>query len=146
MRSDQRGPFCWFRVLAHMIALEMNMIAIDHIGILARDVAASASFLSDILGIDPASRVGPDGDMFRLEVGESGSLLYFPATDVPGQHIAFRVDEATFAAVVDRLRRRGLVFGNDPDDQTNMRTDDFLGGHGRVFFRDPDGHLFEVMA
>jgi catechol 2,3-dioxygenase-like lactoylglutathione lyase family enzyme len=84
--------------------------------------------------------------MFRLEIGESGALLYFPAAEVPGQHIAFLANEATFASVVGRLRARGLVFGNDREDQTNMRTDNSLGGHGREFFRDPDGHLFEVMA
>ena len=80
--------------------------------------------------------------MFRLPIDETGSLLYFPADDIPGLHIAFRVDEPTFDAVVDRLRARGLTFGNDPEDQTNMQVSDFLGGHGRVFFLDPNGHLF----
>jgi catechol 2,3-dioxygenase-like lactoylglutathione lyase family enzyme len=122
------------------------MIAIDHIAVLARDVAASARFMAEILGVAPGEPDGPDGEMFRLPVNESGSLLYFPADDIPGQHIAFRVDEPTFDAVVDRLRARGLVFRNDPEDPTNMRTSDFLGGHGRVFFLDPDNHLFEVMA
>ena len=102
--------------------------------------------MAEILGVAPGEPDGPDGEMFRLPVNEFGSLLYFPAVDIPGQHIAFRVDAPTFDAVVDRLRARGLVFGNDPEDSTNMRTGDFLGGHGRVFFLDPDNHLFEVMA
>ena len=76
------------------------MIAIDHVAVLARDVAASARFLAEILGLPPGSPDGPDGEMFRLPVDGYGSLLYFPADHVPGQHIAFRVDEATF-------RRRG---------------------------------------
>ena len=122
------------------------MIAIDHIGIMARDAAASARFLTEILGLPPASPSGPDGDIFRVHIGESGELLYFPAEAVLGQHIAFRVDGETFRAVVDRLRAKGLVFGNHPEAQSNMQTDDFLGGDGRVFFRDPDGHLYEVMA
>jgi catechol 2,3-dioxygenase-like lactoylglutathione lyase family enzyme len=122
------------------------MIAIDHIAVLARDVAASGRFLAEILGLPPGEVDGPDGEMFRLPVGGSGDLLYFPADEVPGQHLAFRVDPPTFDAVVDRLRSRGLVFGNDPEDQTNGQTSDFLGGYGRVFFLDPDGHLMEVMA
>ena len=124
------------------------MITIDHIAVLARDVAASARFLSEILGLPAGSPAGPDREMFQLPVGQSGTLLYFPAEaeDVPGQHIAFRVDEGTFDAVVNRLRTGGVLFGNDPEAQTNMETSDFMGGHGRVFFRDPDGHLFEVMA
>jgi catechol 2,3-dioxygenase-like lactoylglutathione lyase family enzyme len=122
------------------------MIAIDHVAVLARDVAASAGFLAELLGLAPGSPDGPDGEMFRLPVGESGSLLYFPADQIPGQHIAFRVDPSTFDAVVHRLRARGLVFGNDPEDPTNRQTTDFLGGHGRVFFLDPNQHLFEVIA
>jgi catechol 2,3-dioxygenase-like lactoylglutathione lyase family enzyme len=122
------------------------MIAIDHVGVMARDVTASARFLADILGLPPALPGGPDGENRRLAVGNSGWIFYFPAQDVPGQHIAFRVDEKTFAGVVDRLRAASVTFGNDPEDQTNMQTSDFLGGHGRVFFRDPNDHLFEVMA
>jgi catechol 2,3-dioxygenase-like lactoylglutathione lyase family enzyme len=122
------------------------MITIDHIGVLARDAAASAQFLADILGLPPAAPAGPDGDMFRVQIGTSGTLLYFATESIAGQHIAFRVDESTFGAVVDRLRAKRLTFGNDPEDQTNMQTSDFLGGQGRVFFRDPNGHLFEVMA
>jgi catechol 2,3-dioxygenase-like lactoylglutathione lyase family enzyme len=122
------------------------MIAIDHVGVMARDVAASGRFLAEILGLAPGSSDGPDGEMFRLPIGESGALLYFPADEVQGLHIAFRVDKPTFDAVVDRLCVRGLAFGNDPEDETNMQTTDFMGGHGRVFFRDPNGHLFEVMA
>jgi catechol 2,3-dioxygenase-like lactoylglutathione lyase family enzyme len=122
------------------------MIAIDHIAVLARDVAGSARFMAGILGLPPGAPDGPDGDMFRLPINESGSLLYFPAGDIPVQHIAFRVDAPTFDAVVGRLRAKGLVFGNDPEDPTNMQITDFLGGHGRVFFLDPNDHLFEVVA
>ena len=121
------------------------MIAIDHVGIMARDPPASARFLGEVLGI-AASATGPDGDIFRLDIGESGILLYFPAASVLGQHVAFRVDQETFDTIVGRLRAKGLTFGNEPEEQANMLTADFHGGYGRVFFRDPNGHLFEVMA
>jgi catechol 2,3-dioxygenase-like lactoylglutathione lyase family enzyme len=120
------------------------MITLDHIGIAARDVEASARFLSEILGVGPARPDGPDGDIYCLTIPESVSLLYSPADTVPTQHIAFRVDEMTFIAVVDRLRTRGLAFGNDPEDLTNGQTTDPLGGRGRVYFLDPNSHLFEV--
>jgi catechol 2,3-dioxygenase-like lactoylglutathione lyase family enzyme len=90
------------------------MIAIDHIAVLARDVAGSARFMAEILGVPPGAPDGPDGEMFRLLISESGSLLYFPADDIPGQHIAFRVDAPTFDAVVGRLRAKGLIFGKKP--------------------------------
>ena len=122
------------------------MLGIDHVFILAGEPHASAQFLASLLGLPPAKPCGAEGEMSRLEIGNSGALQYHPADVVPGQHIAFRVDLESFVAVVARLREKGLPFGNDPEDPANLRTDDFLGGHGRVFFRDPNGHLFEVIA
>jgi catechol 2,3-dioxygenase-like lactoylglutathione lyase family enzyme len=123
------------------------MIALDHVGIPARDPAASARFLSEILGLAPAKPDGPEGEMYCLPIAESGALLFCPADTVAGHHVAFRVDTVTFAAVVSRLRAKGIAFGNDPEDRGNMQTaDPFGGGHGRVYFQDPNGHLFEVVA
>jgi catechol 2,3-dioxygenase-like lactoylglutathione lyase family enzyme len=48
---------------------------------------------------------------------------------------------------VKRLRAKGVAFGNDPEDSTNgQTTDPHGGGRGRVYFLDPDRHLFEVVA
>jgi catechol 2,3-dioxygenase-like lactoylglutathione lyase family enzyme len=87
----------------------MMMIALDHVGVPVRDASASARFLSEILGLAPATPEGPEGEMRCLPIGTSGTLLYNPAESVPGQHIAFRVDPETFAAVVDRLRAQGVA-------------------------------------
>jgi catechol 2,3-dioxygenase-like lactoylglutathione lyase family enzyme len=123
------------------------MIALDHVGVPACDAAASARFLSEILGLAPATPDGPEGEMCSLAIGETGTLLFCPAGSVAAQHIAFRVDPVTFAAVVNRLRAKGVVFGNDPEGHANGQSaDTFGGGHGRVYFLDPNGHLFEVVA
>jgi catechol 2,3-dioxygenase-like lactoylglutathione lyase family enzyme len=123
------------------------MIALDHVGVPARNAAASARFLSEILGLAPATPDGPEGEMCSLPIGESGALLFTPVGSVSAQHIAFRVDPVTFAAVVNRLRAQEVAFGNDPEDHANGQTaDPFGGGHGRVYFLDPNGHLFEVVA
>src|SRR5947209_3054065 len=95
------------------------MIAIDHIAIPVRDVVASARFLSEILGMESATPFGPEGEMRWLTIGESGALLFTPANVSASQHGAFRVDEATLAGVVNRLRAKGLAFGNDPEEPTN---------------------------
>jgi catechol 2,3-dioxygenase-like lactoylglutathione lyase family enzyme len=122
------------------------MITLDHIGIAARDAEASARFLSEILGLEPARPEGPDGAMYCLTISENVSLLFSTADTAPTQHIAFRVDEGNFTPVVDRLRAKGLAYGNDPEDLANMQTSDPLGGNGRVYFFDPNGHLFEVVS
>jgi catechol 2,3-dioxygenase-like lactoylglutathione lyase family enzyme len=123
------------------------MIALDHIAVPARNAAAAASFLAEILGLAPATPEGPEGEMYCLPIGESGELLFCPAEKVTPLHIAFRLDPAAFAGVVNRLRAKGVAFGNDPEDWANGQTaDPHGGGHGRVYFLDPDGHLFEVVA
>jgi len=123
------------------------MITLDHVGVPARDAPVAARFLAEILGLAPATPDGPEGEMYALPIGASGALLFVPADSVAAQHVAFRVDPATFAGVVNRLRAKGVAFGNDPEDRANGQTaDPFGGGHGRVYFLDPNGHLFEVVA
>ena len=116
---------------------------IDHLALPARDAEAAARFLGQILGVDAIVPDGPDGDMFNLSLGET-DLLFVEADPVPSQHLAFRVVEPEFRAVVERLSRAGVAFGNDPEDPTNGQTSDPLGSPGRIYFASPDGHFLEV--
>jgi catechol 2,3-dioxygenase-like lactoylglutathione lyase family enzyme len=118
---------------------------IDHVALPARDPEASAWFLTHILGVAPPRPEGPDGDMFSVPL-DGADVLFVAADAVEAHHMAFNTSEAEFIAVVERLRARGLPFGNDPEQPRNGRVDDPLGGAGRVYFSDPDGHLFEVTA
>ncbi|HTV20557.1 MAG TPA: VOC family protein [Polyangiaceae bacterium] len=120
------------------------MIQIDHIGIPARDARASAQRLAEILGAAAPTTDGADDDMYRVEVGQGAFVLFNPAQQIDLVHVAFRVDEARFEAIVARLRRAGVAFGNEPDDPRNGKTDDPLGGRARIYFSDENRHLFEV--
>jgi catechol 2,3-dioxygenase-like lactoylglutathione lyase family enzyme len=122
------------------------MLRVDHIGIPAHDARASATALAEILGAPEPATDGADGDMFRVELEDGSFILFSPAPSgkVNVVHVAFRVDEARFAAIVKRLGERSIPFGNEPDDTRNGRTDDPLGGAGRVYFVDANHHLFEV--
>ena len=120
------------------------MIQIDHIGIAAHDALESARALAEILGAGEPTTDGADDDMLRVNVDHGAFLLFSASKTVNQEHIAFRVDRGRFADVVARLRGRGWAFGNDPEDPRNGRTDDPLGGEGRVYFVDANGHLFEV--
>src|SRR5260221_1595651 len=68
-----------------------------------------------------------------------------PPAPVP-LHLAIRAAPGTFTAAIERLNERGIAFGNDPEDAANGRTDDPLGGAGRAYLGDPDGHLYELVA
>lgn len=119
------------------------MVHVDHIGIAARDPLASARALAEILGASEPAIDGADDDMYRIDL-DGAFVLFNAAADVPPVHVAFRVDQARFVAVVDRLRAGQIPFGNDPEDTRNGRVDDQLGGNARLYFLDRDGHLFEV--
>jgi len=122
------------------------MIEIDHIGLAARNALESARALAEILGAAEPTPDGGDGDMHRVDLEHGASLLFSTSTTVAAEHIAFRVDPHRFTDVVTRLQERGLPFGNDPDDLRNGKIDDPLGGAGRVYFVDANGHLFEVVC
>jgi catechol 2,3-dioxygenase-like lactoylglutathione lyase family enzyme len=122
------------------------MIQIDHIGITAHDALASARLLAEILGAMEPAVEGADGDMYRVDLAHGTFLVFSSSDTVSFEHIAFRVEPAHFADIVTRLRARGLAFGNDPEEPGNGRTVDPLGGAGRVYFVDNNGHLFEIVC
>lgn len=121
------------------------MIQIDHIGIAARDTKSSANRLAEILGMEPPIVDGAEGDMYRLNFGYGTFILFNPAETITLAHVAFRVSKSHFDTIVERLRSLGIAFGNRHDDTQNGHTEDFeLGGLGRIYFVDENGHLFEV--
>ncbi len=122
------------------------MVQIDHVGIPSSDARASAYFLARILAAPEPTPDGADEDMFRVQMGDGAFVLFNPAPKIDFVHMAFRVSVDELAAIVDRLRNARIPFGNDPDATTNGETSDPLGGNGRVYFHDRDGHLFEATA
>jgi catechol 2,3-dioxygenase-like lactoylglutathione lyase family enzyme len=120
-------------------------ITIDHVGIPAADPEASARFLGQILGEGDTSPDGPDGEMVNLSIGH-GALTYFELPAHEPHHVAFRVTESVLVRAIEWLRGHDVPFGNDPDGPPNGQTSDPLGSLGRIYFRDPNGHLFELFV
>jgi catechol 2,3-dioxygenase-like lactoylglutathione lyase family enzyme len=116
-------------------------IQVDHIIIPARDKVASARFLADILGIEPAA---PVAHFQPVQVGPV-SLDFDNATDFKPMHVAFLVDDATFDAAHDRLLDRDVPTYADPGRHQPGDINHRFGGRG-VYFDDPDGHLFELLT
>jgi catechol 2,3-dioxygenase-like lactoylglutathione lyase family enzyme len=118
---------------------------LNHIALPAKDAEASAAFLSELLRV-PVERDGADDEFPCLRLGNGVQILFQQASHVVAHHIAFQVARDEFDGVVERLRSSRVAFGNDPDAPTNGETSDPLGGAGRVYFIDRDGHLLEVCA
>jgi hypothetical protein len=88
-------------------------IRFNHTLVYARDKKASAGFLTDILGLPPASLFGPFL-VVELENGVSLDFLDVGDSDIVPQHYAFLIDEGDFDKIFGRIRARGLGYWADP--------------------------------
>ncbi len=118
-------------------------VRLNHTIVWCRDQHVSASFLTDILGLEPAVRFGP---FLVVEVANGVSLDYHEVDgDISGQHYAFLIDEEEFDEIFGRIRARGLDFWADPTQARPGEINRNDGGRG-VYFADPDGHFLEIIT
>jgi catechol 2,3-dioxygenase-like lactoylglutathione lyase family enzyme len=119
--------------------------ALNHTIVWCRDKSVSAAYLTDILGLEDATPFGP----FLVVDMENGVSLDYhdvddSATDIAPQHYAFLVSEEEFDAVFGRIRGRQDYWA-DPGLSRPGQVNANDGGRG-VYFRDPDGHLLEIIT
>ncbi len=119
-------------------------IRFNHTLVYARDKKASAAFLTDILGLPPASPFGPILDV-EFENGAFLGFIDVGDADIVPHHYAFLIDEEDFDSIFGRIRARGLAHWADPFKQRPSEINRNDGGRG-VYFEDPDSHLFEVLT
>ena len=128
-------------------------IELNHTVIPARDKIASARFFAKILGLvfDEAAV-----DYFApVKVNESLTMDFADrdhwASDLTGKrkhevhHYAFKVTETEFDEMFARLKAEGIPYGSEPNALNNMDINHRGGGRG-VYFRDPDGHIMELLT
>jgi catechol 2,3-dioxygenase-like lactoylglutathione lyase family enzyme len=120
-------------------------VQLNHHIVHARDPEASARFMTEILGLPPATRFGP----FHVVEAANGVSLDFMQTDdeAPGRlnHYAFLVSEDEFDAIFGRIQERGLDYYADPGAQHKGEINHHDGGRG-VYWADPDGHWLEIIT
>ena len=118
-------------------------VRLNHTIVWCHDQHASAAFLTDILGLEPAVRFGP---FLVVEVANEVSLDYHEIDgDITGQHYAFLIDEAEFDEIFGRITERGLDYWADPMQSRPGEINRNDGGRG-VYFADPDGHFLEIIT
>ncbi|PZC44645.1 MAG: Catechol 2,3-dioxygenase [Chloroflexi bacterium] len=117
-------------------------IDLNHTIVPSRDKVAAAQWFERIFGLEYA---GAMGHFAPVQVNATLTLDYDDAPEFESHHYAFHVDEATFAAIFARLEAEAVVYGSGPGSSSNMRTNHRGGGQG-VYFRDPDGHLLELLT
>jgi catechol 2,3-dioxygenase-like lactoylglutathione lyase family enzyme len=118
-------------------------VQLNHTIVWCRDKEKSAAFLTGMLGLSPPTPFGP----FLVVELSNGCSLDFHDVDGPiaAQHYAFLIGEDDFDRVFGRIRERGLEHWADPGRQRSGQINHHDGGRG-VYFKDPDGHLLEVIT
>jgi catechol 2,3-dioxygenase-like lactoylglutathione lyase family enzyme len=119
-------------------------IELNHTIVAASDPQASAQFLAGILGLEvdpPLSHFTP------VTLANHVTLDYDQAHDaIASCHYAFLASDDEFDAAFTRIQDAGITYFADPAcrnaGQTYHRSDGCRG----VYFRDPDGHLMEVLT
>lgn len=118
-------------------------VQLNHTIVWCHDKRASANFLSDILGLPEPVAFGP---FLIVEAANGVSLDYHEAEGpIASQHYAFLIGEADFDQIFDRISDRGMAFWADPGLRRNGEINRSDGGRG-IYFKDPDGHLLEIIT
>src|SRR5215470_15429575 len=119
-------------------------VVLNHTIVPARDKHASARFFADTSGLSYAA-ADDHGHFAPVRVNDTLTLLFDNAEVVKSQHYAFHVSDAEFDAIFERVQRAGLVYGSAPWSITDGKLNTWGGGRG-VYFKDPDGHILELMT
>jgi len=120
------------------------MIELDHVIVSARDRVASARLLATLLDVPwDETALG----IFSAVYVNPGLTLDFITTDeaFPVEHFCFRVGDAEFDAILERLRLAGIGWRAD----VRGRNDNGIGtAHGgrNVYWDEPDNHRWEILT
>jgi catechol 2,3-dioxygenase-like lactoylglutathione lyase family enzyme len=109
----------------------------------AHDKVASAKFLADLFGLD---YTGPSGPFAPVRINNTLALDFDDRRkSFDSRHYAFHVSEEEFDAIFDRIKAAGMKYGSLPWSMEDMEINHRKGGRG-VYFRDPNGHILELLT
>ena len=120
-------------------------VELNHTIVPARDPQASAQFLAGILGlgVDP-----PVAHFTPVTLANGVSLDYDRAEDFEPHHYAFMVGDEEFDAALARIQQGEIAYYGDPAcrEVGQVYQSRNVPGRRGTYFRDPDGHLMEILT
>jgi len=116
-------------------------VKLNHTIVFVKDKKKSAEFLTEIFGLPPAVPFGP----FLAVQVDDVTLDLDEVEDVSPGHYAFLVGESEFDAIFARVKKRNLPYSADPFQKEPGEINHHDGGRG-VYFKDPSGHLLEIIT
>ena len=118
-------------------------VQLNHTIVWCKDQAASAGFITDVLGLPPARRFM---HFLVVDLANGVSLDYYQIDEpIRLQHYAFLVGEDEFDSIYGRLRERRVPIWAWPGHRGPGEINRNDGGRG-VYFDDPDGHVLEIIT
>ena len=118
-------------------------VELNHTIVPAHDPQASAQFLADILGLavdPPASHFTP------VTLANQVTLDFDHADNVESHHYAFQLSDEEFEAAFGRITARNITHYADPACRQPGRVYASKNGRRGTYFRDPSGHLMEILT
>lgn len=117
-------------------------IMLDHTIVPAHDKEASARFFARIFGL---RYEGPVSHFAPVRINDGLTLDFDDRDRFEAHHYAFKISEAEFDAIFERVKGEGIVYGSGPRSRTDMTINHRQGGRG-FYFEDPNGHVLEVLT
>ena len=117
-------------------------IQLDHVIVPSRAPIASARSLAALLGVPWAESQGPFTPVY---VNNSLTLDFADREQFEWHHYCFRVSDAEFDAIWERIRAANIPYRSSPLGQTDMQINQRLGGKN-LYWQDDDGHLWEILT
>jgi catechol 2,3-dioxygenase-like lactoylglutathione lyase family enzyme len=116
-------------------------ITLNHTIVPARDKAAAAKFFAHIFGL----KRGRSHYFAPVKINKALTLLFDDDDKFESHHYAFHVSNREFDTILRRVKAAKVAFGSAPWSLDDGKLDDWGGGRG-VYFRDPNGHVLELMT
>ena len=117
-------------------------ITLNHTIVPSHNKTKSARFYSRIFGFD---YFGEFSHFVVVKVNDTLSLDFDNREKFESHHYAFKVSEQEFDEIFGRIKAENIKYGSGPFEPENMRINHNDGGRG-VYFRDPSGHLLEMLT
>jgi catechol 2,3-dioxygenase-like lactoylglutathione lyase family enzyme len=117
-------------------------IMLDHTIVPAHDNEASARFFARMFGL---RYEGAHSHFAPVRVNDSLVLDFDTRAAFEAHHYAFKVSDPEFDAIFQRVRDEAIPYGSGPRSSDDMAINHRQGGRG-VYFKDPNGHLLEILT
>ena len=119
-------------------------IQLDHFIVPSHDKLASAKLLADLLGVSwEHAEVGP---FVQVQVNDGLTLDFMERTGpLPVHHYCFRVGQAEFDAILERIKAAGIKYRSMPSGPADLCVNTRLGG-SNIYWNEPDGHTWEMLT